>query len=105
MKMYISSADMMTRNTQRRVETACPVLDRGIRARILAMLEVMLSDTKKARILNPDGTYSFPPRGEMTEMADAQAYFLEQAERAGEQKQESGSAMRRLWNSFRKRKK
>ena len=38
MKLYISSADMMTRNTERRVEIACPVYDKKIRERILLSL-------------------------------------------------------------------
>lgn len=42
MKLYLSSADMMTRNTERRVEIACPVYDKKIRERIFFMLEIML---------------------------------------------------------------
>ncbi len=48
-KVYIASADFMTRNTLRRVEVASPVMDADIRARILAMFDSMLSDKMQAR--------------------------------------------------------
>jgi polyphosphate kinase len=46
--IYISSADLMTRNTQRRVEVACPVRDPDLKDRLRAMLETMLADNTKA---------------------------------------------------------
>lgn len=54
---YISSADLMTRNTDKRVEIAAPVLDKSIENEIIAQLERMLSDTVKARLLSSDGKY------------------------------------------------
>ena len=54
-RMYISSADFMTRNTERRVEIACPIQDAQIRRRIRNYLTVCLSDTAKARRLMPNG--------------------------------------------------
>lgn len=56
-RVYIGSADFMTRNTLRRVEVAAPVCDEGLRERIEEMFALMLSDNVKARIQNPDGTY------------------------------------------------
>ena len=56
-KMYISSADFMTRNTERRVEIAMPVLDRKIRKRIHAYIDTYLKDNTKVRIMKPDGRY------------------------------------------------
>lgn len=55
--VYISSADLMTRNTDKRVEIAAPVLDRRIADRIVGILDLMLSDNVKARRLCPDGKY------------------------------------------------
>jgi polyphosphate kinase len=55
--IYISSADLMTRNTHRRVEVACPILDPVIKKKIIFMLEVMLNDDTNAWTLLPDGTY------------------------------------------------
>ena len=56
-KIYIGSADMMTRNTEKRVEVACPVLDPLVKKRINHMLEIMLTDNVKARILTSSGIY------------------------------------------------
>lgn len=60
-KMYISSADFMTRNTDRRVEVGCPILDAEIRRRINALIDLQLLDNVKARILTSDGTYIKKP--------------------------------------------
>ena len=56
-KIYIGSADMMTRNTEKRVEVACPVLDPLVKKRINHMLQIMLTDNVKARILTSSGIY------------------------------------------------
>ena len=60
-KMYISSADLMTRNTERRVEIACPIDDPAVRTRLHDILYAMQHDTVKARVLQPDGTYRKKP--------------------------------------------
>lgn len=63
-KMYIGSADLMTRNTERRVEIACPVWDEAVRKRLHEILDAMRADTVKARELRKDGSYvrrSGPP--------------------------------------------
>ena len=62
--MYIGSADLMTRNTERRVEIACPVWDEAVRKRLHEILDAMRADTVKARELRKDGSYvrrSGPP--------------------------------------------
>lgn len=48
-KIYIASADFMTRNTLRRVEVAAPVYDEEIKARLLRMFHIMLQDNQQAR--------------------------------------------------------
>ena len=60
-KMYISSADLMTRNTERRVEIACPIDDPAVRTRLHDILYAIQHDTVKARVLQPDGTYCKKP--------------------------------------------
>lgn len=63
-KMYIGSADLMTRNTERRVEIACPVWDEAMRKRLHEILDAMRADAVKARELRKDGSYvrrSGPP--------------------------------------------
>ena len=57
-KYYISSADFMTRNTVKRVEVAAPVYAPKLKERIQGIFDLMLSDNKKARTENADGTYT-----------------------------------------------
>jgi len=54
---YISSADLMTRNLNRRVEIACPVHDMLLREQLQWILDSQLRDTAKASLLLPDGSY------------------------------------------------
>ena len=75
-QIYISSADLMTRNLTRRVEIACPILDSQLKEQILEILSVILHDTQKARILQPDGSYRLPQREKKLAL-DCQQYFLE----------------------------
>lgn len=56
-KVYIGSADMMTRNTEKRVEVACPIYDPGIKKQLVRYLSIMLADNVKARVMTSDGTY------------------------------------------------
>lgn len=56
-KVFISSADFMTRNTERRVEVAAPILDRSLSDRICDIFNMTLSDNVKARELRSDGQY------------------------------------------------
>ena len=60
-KMYIASADLMTRNTEHRVEVACPIDSAEVRARLHDILYAMQHDTVKARVLQPDGSYTKKP--------------------------------------------
>ena len=62
-RVYISSADFMTRNTQRRVEVAAPVYDRAIGDHIVGMFETQLRDNVKLRRQNPDGSYTYVSQG------------------------------------------
>ncbi len=73
--MYISSADLMTRNTDKRVEIAAPVLDKAIEKQIFAILQTMLADNVKARELYPDGVYR-PVEAVGQESLNAQEAFL-----------------------------
>lgn len=56
--VYIGSGDMMTRNTDKRVEIAAPVKDAKIKNRLLKMMDIMLQDNVKAREMYPDGSYT-----------------------------------------------
>ena len=76
-KIYIASADFMTRNALRRVEVAAPVYDEEIKARLLEMFRIMLKDNQQARQENGEGIYRILPTDE--EPLNAQEYFYEQA--------------------------
>lgn len=73
--MYIASADWMTRNTEHRVEIACPVKDELIKNKIMHSIDIMLSDNVKARLLRADGRYSKLPASE--KKINSQEYFME----------------------------
>ena len=79
-KVYIASADWMTRNTRRRVEVAAPIYDDSIKHRILEMFDVMMTDNVKARVQQPDSTYTREPAKEP--LVNSQEYFYEQAYQA-----------------------
>ena len=76
-KIYISSADFMTRNTLRRVEVAAPINDPDIRMQIQEMFVTMLSDNRKARRMNNKGNYKIEPSDNAP--LNSQEVFLQQA--------------------------
>ena len=76
-RMYISSADFMTRNTQRRVETACPIYDAAVREKLHGIMDLCLADNVKARELRPDGSYVHARGG--AERVDAQQAQMDRA--------------------------
>ena len=78
-RIYISSADFMTRNTIRRVEVAAPVKSPELRKRVLHIFDIMMRDNVKARIQLPDGTYKRISPTEGEEALMAQQYFIDEA--------------------------
>ena len=70
-KVYISSADLMTRNTSRRLELAAPVFDVKIKAELIKIFDLYFTDNVKSREICPDGTYK-KINGESGEFIDAQ---------------------------------
>ncbi len=76
-KMYLSSADLMTRNTVRRLEVAVPIYDTTIKNRIRTMFQTMLKDNIKAREQMPDGKYVKVKRE--GETLNVQEFLFEQA--------------------------
>lgn len=76
-KIYISSADFMTRNTLRRVEVAAPVYDERLKERIRNMFSIMLKDNVLARTALPDGRYEIIDDGK--KKLNSQEYFIEEA--------------------------
>ncbi|MCL2627680.1 MAG: polyphosphate kinase 1 [Oscillospiraceae bacterium] len=77
--MYISSADLMTRNTQRRVEVACPILDPEVRNTIRWMLDIMFKDDTNAWELGCDGKYSLRETVDKNAPINSQEIFTQRA--------------------------
>ncbi|WP_196604884.1 polyphosphate kinase 1 [Pectinatus haikarae] len=75
-KIYISSADWMTRNTEHRVEIACPIYDADLKETIYQSMLIMWRDTVKARQLNADGNYE--KLSAKLPRFDSQTFFLKQ---------------------------
>ena len=76
-RVYISSADFMTRNTMHRVEVAAPIYDGNIRERLETMFFDQLRDTVKLRRQDPDGIYNYVTGP--GEPFNAQEYFYDAA--------------------------
>lgn len=62
-KVYLSSADWMTRNIDYRIEVAVSILDPRLKQRILDIIAILFSDTVKARILDKELSNRYVPRG------------------------------------------
>jgi len=107
-KIYIGSADMMTRNTEKRVEVACPVYDEAVKKRLLHQLKVMLADNVKAREMAEDGTYH--KKAESERKINAQETFMQEALHARKEEtremreQKNTGVIKRVLGFFRRRK-
>jgi len=77
-ELYLSSADWMERNMDRRVELLFPVEDATLRVRIESILDLYGSDTEKTRCMDAEGTYR-KPRKKRGIRLDAQVSFMELA--------------------------
>ena len=78
-KIFISSADFMTRNTVKRVEVAAPVYSEELRQRIREMFNIMMHDNVKARQLQSDGNYYRVEPKEGEELINSQEYFFNES--------------------------
>ena len=62
-KVYISSADWMTRNLEKRIEVGCPIYSERLREQITNMIELHFNDTLKARVIDAEQTNAYVKRG------------------------------------------
>ena len=99
-QMYLSSADIMTRNQERRVEIACPVESREIRDFLSDYLVRILGDNVKARRLQADGCFAKVPADGAVPVS-VQQYYLNHPPVF--QSTESKPRRRKLWDLFRKK--
>lgn len=110
-KIYLSSADLMTRNTKRRVEVAVPIYDKEIKNQILHFLDIQLKDNVKARKINSNGKMELIPVDEGTPLLNSQEYFMQEAIKAGKnietkkKKKEKNKILKNLKNPTKKEKK
>ncbi|MCD8161419.1 MAG: polyphosphate kinase 1 [Clostridiales bacterium] len=101
-RLYIASADFMTRNTERRVEVACPVLDRQTRAKLFHIIDELQRDNVKARVMGPDGVYHRKKDGEAPR--SCQEVFQQEAMQAPERESaRTGKSAGRLLTRLRRR--
>ena len=88
-RVFISSADWMPRNLDRRVELLTPVEDEGLKTRLINMLEIYFQDNVKARVLLPDGRYDRITPAEGGETLRCQEHFYREARAAVKQAEQS----------------
>lgn len=94
-KIYIGSADLMTRNTEHRVEILCPIYQESIRKRILEYMDIEFKDNVKGRKFGPDGNL-YKIEGE--EEINAQEYFMEEEREFVEDEKEKSSIFKSVIN-------
>lgn len=108
MAMYISSADLMTRNMEDRVEIAAPVYDKKIQKRIMTYMTKQFSDTLKGRKISPEGEFLAIPVVKGQKAFSSQDAFIDEAEKQFQrqlrlesvQKVKRKSPLRKFWNRF-----
>ncbi|MDE5583005.1 MAG: polyphosphate kinase 1 [Ruminococcus sp.] len=94
-KIYIGSADYMSRNTVRRVEVAVPVEDERLKKRLWEMFCTLMKDNVKARAMMSDGTYMHVVPKENEEIVNSQELFYRQAYQRLEDKQKRQEQLRK----------
>ena len=82
-EVYLSSADMMQRNLDRRVEVAFPIENAKLKDEIIkTLIKVSLKDNVKARILHPDGSYKFADLSDSARRVNSQEWLMNHALKA-----------------------
>jgi len=78
--IYLSSADIMERNLNRRIEVMFPIDDEKMQQEVKRILEISLNDTEKARVMTEDGTY-LRAAGKSKQKVNSQSLFYEETQR------------------------
>lgn len=97
-EIYLSSADMMKRNLNRRVETLFPVLQPDLKQRAIDIYNKMWEDNVKGRILHNDTYTMIDRRGK--EAVNCQEFFIEQAQEKNEELKQRRKANARKIETF-----
>ncbi|MEZ6126342.1 MAG: polyphosphate kinase 1 [Planctomycetaceae bacterium] len=90
--VWISSADLMPRNLDRRIELLVPVVDDECRRRVIRILNTCMQDTVKARTITPTGLYT-QPKPSKKDGLRSQIEFQRQAREAEDNASESSRRM------------
>lgn len=98
-RLFIASADLMTRNLNHRVEIACPIYDPEVKEQLLRILHTQLEDNVKASSLLPDGSYC--RKVNTLAPCDSQAVFLKTTLHHRAPPAEKPDALRRIWDGLR----
>ena len=93
-KIYIGSADYMSRNTIRRVEVAAPIEDEKLKKRVREMFRVLMNDNVKARVMLSDGSYVHASHNDGEPLLNSQEFFCDEAEKRLTDKQAKQETMR-----------
>lgn len=83
-KTFLSSADMMTRNLNNRIEILFPIVDEAIKEQVKSILELGLADNVKAREQDADGVYHYVPRKNDEPAIDSQMELFRRAYQVAE---------------------
>ncbi len=98
-RMYIGSADWMTRNMDYRVEVAVEILDDTVKKTLNDMLALYLSDNRKLRTMDANGNYQQPKRDEVEAVIDSQielfTYFRQKSQKAKKKQQKKDAACKK----------
>ncbi|MBP1622914.1 MAG: degradosome polyphosphate kinase [Acidobacteria bacterium] len=79
-EVYLSSADWMPRNMDRRVELMFPILQRDLREQVIDIVRAQLADNQKARVLKQDGTYERVAAGRAEPLRVQEYLYLKNVE-------------------------
>lgn len=80
-RLFISSADWMTRNLDKRIELLVPIDDKEAKTRLVGILKIAFKDTTNAWDLKPDGTYTRLKASGKKDVLRSQEYFYREARR------------------------
>lgn len=101
-KIYIASADIMTRNQSRRVEIACPVFHTDIKRWLNEYLDIQIKDNTKASLLSPHKTYERKTAPAGSEKVNSQEWFMEHPPKFARTKLQKKSLFRKFFSIFAK---
>lgn len=102
-RLFIASADLMTRNLNHRVEIACPIYDPDVKEQLLRILKTQLEDNVKASSLLPDGSYC--RKVNTLTPCNSQEIFMEVSLHHRTVPPDKNTSLHRLWSGLKGKRK